>query len=468
MTLREPGQATKNMISIPPLRHWQAEERAVHGTQDKRAIFADPRMGKSLSAAVTMIDNPTDRTVLLTPRTVGSQWYDILTSTNTDWEVHKAYNLPSEKARKLLLSKPPGIVLLSDSILAPCADAIARYKPQGVYVDESHRYAGVSTHRGRAMRKIARKAEIVRLLTGTPVPNHEGSLWGQMTALDPERWGKFFTPFAEEYLVRDAVHPSKVLWVKELPKLYAMLLERASIYRREDEFGADQWLYNTRVLELPPRARRLYEQLAKKWVLDDPLVNPANAGVRLMRLQQLTSGFLVDEATKEVEWIHTERIDAVLADLEEVVASGKKAVLYFYFNPEGEKLYERAQSAYSATADVLYMAGVNTLDERDSVFRQVAENNRATLAIVQTDTGGVGRSFAAAGYSSFLSRNFSFVAYKQASDRMWEEGVPKFVTNYVFKNTVDMFVDKVLARKQTVHDALSSITLEEAVYGIGN
>lgn len=440
----------------------------MHGTQDKRAILADPRMGKSLAAAVAMIDNPTERTLVVSPRTVCPQWRDVLMAINGDWEVHKAYDISADKACQLLKAKPKGIVVLSDSILAPCVEAILKYKPQGAYVDESHRYAGVGTKRGRAMRRVVRQAEVARLLSGTPVPNHEGNLWGQMTALDPENWGTSFTKFADEYLVRDSSYPDKVLWVRNIPQLYNMLLQRASIYKREDEFGADDWEYVVRELELPPTARKLYDKLAKEWVLDDPNCNPANAGVRLMRLQQITAGFLPDAFTKEVKWLHEEKIDACLADLDEIVQSGKRAVVYYYFVEEGKKALDAIRNSFGKAADVFHIGKHTSLDERDRVFKYMDAGNRGlstAICVVATDCGGIGRSLASADYSHFLSQNFSFVAYKQARDRMWEPSVGKVVTLYRFRRTVDMFVGKTLDKKGDIHEAVRNATLEEIVYG---
>ena len=454
------------MYELPPLWKWQADELADHGLEPKRAIFASPRLGKSRVAAEGLLAAHEARSIVLAPLSVCPQWIDVLQSVLPQEPLYQGWGLPGATIRTMLKSGCSGILVLSDSMLAPCIDECLAWLGDGaLIVDESHRFAGVSTKRGRAMRRLAWKASYVRLLSGTPGPNHMGNLWGQMVALDKDRWDRSYERFANRFLIRDAMFPTKVLGVRNRGELQAMLLERASIVRREDVFGADSWQFVVRELDMPFALRKMYDTLARKWVLDAPKVSVENAAVRLLRLQQFTAGHLPHEEDfmqyTEVD-VHDIKIAACIDDLEEIVDSEEKAVVFYKFRREGDRMVAAARKAFPHIP-VLQLGGDTSTADRERVYATIEKCKGAAIAVVQTEAGGIGRSFAEAGYVHFLSEGFSFMAHEQARDRVYKPGVPRVVTSYRIRNTVDQFVGKALERKQNVHNLLRTADIEEWV-----
>ena len=153
----------------------------------------------------------------------------------------------------------------------------------------------MSTKRGRIYRRLAWHADGVRILTGTPVPNHYGSLWGQMVGLDQTEWFGSYEAFAQRYLIRDSMFPSIIHGYQNEKELYAKIRRFATIVRREDVFGPDTWQEVRRAVRLPAKAAKTYYKLAKEWFIDEPVtLDVTHTLARMTRLHQLTSGFLPD------------------------------------------------------------------------------------------------------------------------------------------------------------------------------
>lgn len=352
---------------------------------------------------------------------------------------------------------------MNDDVLAAMVEDVKKWRPDALIVDEAHRHKSPSAKRARAMRRLAWGTPWVRLLTGTPTPNHLGDIWGQMSALDPEEWGKSYEKFAGRYLIRDSMFPSKVLGYRFEDELQARMLRYASIVRREDVFGPDTWQIVRRRIPLPPKARAAYNDLVTRWsteVSSEGTVNADHILKRLTRLQQLAAGYLPTEEGDVVE-VHRAKVDAVLADLGEIAEAGEKAVLFHRFRWEGEKYLESiGKSVPCIRIDGSVSAGL-----RDRAVNYFAGHVGAMVAVVQTQSGGVGISFATAQHALFTSRGFSFTDDEQARDRIYKPGARRVVTYYEAENTVDDYIANVLAQKANVHDAVRHADWRTMAFG---
>ena len=462
---------------IPPLRPYQQAE--VHGFAHvpKRALFWQPRIGKTLASASSLQRGVPNllRAVVIAPYNVCPMWARLLP--NFGYSVVKLYEQPIAETIDLLRgARQPAVAVANYHRLGyPAAeqgskrytvgDLLALWKPDGLVIDESHEISSPSARWARQARALAWATPWVRCLSGTPVRNHYGSLWGQMAALDPAEWGYFYKDFKERYLVTDAVWPSMVLGYKNLDDLTERLRRTCSIKRREDVFGPDQWIIDVREVELPERAARLYERLAHEWLIDEAepalRIDGRHILTRLVRLQQIASGYLVPDGG-EPELIHRAKIDAVLGDLGELVASQEKAVVYHRFRWEGEQL---AAGAATLGAPVLVINGDVPAREREEVERRIAADPGPLVALVQTQSGGVGISFAAATYALVVSQGFSFIAEEQARDRIFAPGVPRHVMYYRSLGTVDEYIAEVQDKKLSLHNDFVNIDRRDLCFG---
>lgn len=448
---------------------WQRTEHAQHGTDPKRAEFASPRLGKSLVALAAALESGCDRILITSPIVACPQWARLVRDCGiTPVEL---YGCPTKIGAEVLeqLAVARGklqIVVMNDDKLPWLSDELFRWKPQYLIGDESHRFAGVSTKRGRNYRRLASFAEGVRILTGTPVPNHYGSLWGQMVGLDRDEWFGSYEAFAQRYLIRDAMFPSIVLGYQHEQELYDKIRRFAAIIRREDVFGPDTWQEVLRPVTLPAKAAKVYRKLAKEWFIDEPItLDVAHTLARMTRLHQLTSGFLPDLESEDrsVLELHRAKRDAILADLEQIVEDGEKAVIFHRFTAEGNALHGDIAKTFGIP--VLKIDGGTSSAARDDVYEVMEKHQGACVAVIQTQSGGIARSLAEAQHVMFASRGFSFVEEEQARDRVYKPGQRRIVYDYVAEETIDEYIADVLARKANIHEAVRNADRESVVFG---
>jgi hypothetical protein len=333
-------------------------------------------------------------------------------------------------------------------------------------VDESHYIVSPSGGWARCVRRLAQQTvPWVRLLSGTPAPNHYGNLWGQLAALNPDEFGWSYKAFADRWLILNPVFPSQVDGYRDLDTLEPLLKAYCSFKRRDEVFGPDDWITNVVEVDMPPQASRQYARLAREWLIDDPddnlLVEAGHILTRMTRLQQLASGYLVDDTTGDERLVHTAKLDVCVADHERLIAAGEKAVIFHRFRWEGRELEARLRGK----CRLLVINGDVSAEQRDEVQRAIEEDAGPIIAIVQTQSGGIGVSYRNAAYCSFFSQSFSFVQEEQARDRIYVPGSPRFVTWYRTMGTVDEFIAERLELKLTMHDNLTRIDRSEIAFG---
>lgn len=443
----------------------QQYELDQNGSKHKRMMCWSPRLGKSRAALDFILKHKPLRAVISAPLIVCPQWVSLLTDAGLTPIL--GYGISTTRASSSLQSYPNGIFVVNDDRLAPLLSSILRWKPEMYIGDESHRFRGVSSKRGKAMRKIAWVCDKVRLLTGTPTPNHMGNLWGQLVAVNKDSWGSSYEQFARKFLIRDPVFKNRVLGVLRTDELRAKLLDCASILRREDVFGPDQWQTIVRYVDLPIPALALYRKLVKEWIIEDSFktgetIDATHKLKRIVRLQQLTSGYLPDEEGR-VHRVHTAKIDTVFADLEEIIEANEKVIIFHRFTHEGLEYYERACNTYGSE-HVFRIAGDVDTTIRTHSIDLFNTSKAGCIFICQTQSGGIGISFASATHAFFVSQGFNFDDEQQARDRIYSPGDRKCVTYFRVRNSVDGFISRILEAKANIHVAITSADIRELAF----
>jgi SNF2 family DNA or RNA helicase len=449
---------------LPPMWRHQARELEQNHHKPKLALFWSPRMGKTRAAAEDARKSGLPRGLVTAPLSVCNDWVDMLVALGfTVVPAHKAPVKSLTKIRELRASG--AVIVINDDKLPAACEELLRFDPQFCIFDEAHRLKRPSGKKSRAARRLGYNAQRVRLLTGTPAPNHYGDLWApmSMTSRDENEWGSAFGRFRERFLIYDYMFPSRILGHKNTDVLQGLILKYASIVRREDVFGPDDFQYVTRSVELPPHARKLYDTFADKWMLDEPALKADNVLTHILRLRQIAAGYA------ETELVHTALIDRLLADLGEVVESGEKAIVYHQFRWEGAQAASRARAELHVP--VYEYHGDVGPDDRKRIEREFNTTPGARVAFVQIQSGGTGISFASAEHLMFLSSTFSFAEMCQARDRVYApdpelgKGKRRVIYDYRAKETIHDFIGEVLARKGSVHEALRNADREAIAYG---
>jgi SNF2 family DNA or RNA helicase len=453
------------------LRDWQEREAADHHDTPKRAMLCEPRTGKTLACIESLKRSKfaSSSILIIAPVSFASSWADQVADA-LGCEVLRGYGQPTAKLYvQLKLARQAGkrivCVLTYGQIwrsTTACRfkEELRKWKWPALIIDELHRIASPSSRQARVARLLSWDAQWVRGLTGTPVPAHYGNLWGQMAAINPEVWGESFGAFARRELILDPMYPSRVIGVRDEARLLRMVAEDSCVVRRNEVFGADQWEYVTREIELPKPARALYSKLAKDWIAenDGKAVVADHALTRLVRFQQITSGFIAD-STGGLHEIQRAKIDAVLDDLSEIKAQGEKVVLFHRFKWE-HSAYVTALGKVSGMA-LFAIDGSTKAEDRVGIAEKFNKHRGPAVVVAQIQAASEALSFAEAQHVFFVSTNFSLKDNLQARDRVFKPGQCRVVTNFIVKKSVDEFIHRKIGEKKPMHDAVMGGTLEE-------
>ena len=195
-----------------------------------------------------------------------------------------------------------------------------------------------------------------------------------------------------------------------------------------------------RLVELEPAARRTYRDLVRDSYaeLGDGAVTATNILTRLMRLSQLTGGFIGNDDDPKPRQISRAKLAALEDIIDQAAAEGKKLVVIARFVPEIKAitaLLEKMGIAYSCV-----MGGVKDRDAQVAAF----QNDPAVSVFVgQIATAGLGITLTAASTLVFYSLDYSMSNFEQAKARIHRVGQGEKCT-YIYLTTWGTVDEKVL------------------------
>lgn len=201
-----------------------------------------------------------------------------------------------------------------------------------------------------------------------------------------------------------------------------------------------------RYVELESAAMKIYRDLVMDSYaeLGKGEVTVTNILTRLLRLSQITGGFIGDDEGGPVQRVSTAKEEALGDIVEDVLQSGKKLVVMARFIPEIKaicRLLEKKDIRYS-----LLMGGVKDREEQVAAFQNDPE---VQVFVGQIATAGLGVTLTAASTMVFYSLDYSMSNFEQAKARIHRVGQKENCT-YLYltaKGTVDEKVLKALRDK---------------------
>jgi SNF2 family DNA or RNA helicase len=205
-----------------------------------------------------------------------------------------------------------------------------------VVADESTKLKGFrlrqGTTRAKALASVAH-TQIKRFveLTGTPAPNGLADLWGQAWFLDRgHRLGKTYDAFRQRWFEKS--YDGYSISPKDFAQgqIQAALRDLCITIEAKDWFDLREPIITNIYVDLPARARALYEDMEKRMFmeLDEHQVEAFGAAARTIKCLQIASGAAyVGDAGTEWREVH----DVKLQALEDIVEeSGGMPVLVAY------------------------------------------------------------------------------------------------------------------------------------------
>lgn len=326
--------------------------------------------------------------------------------------------------------------------------------PDLIVCDEGHKIKTHNISASKAMHRLGAKAGYRLLLTGTLITNKAIDVFSPYKFLNPAIFGTSFYAFRSRYfdMVGYGNH-TPVLKKSMEAELSARLHSIAYRAAKADCLDLPETTDIIRQVELEPAARKIYRSLVKENFaeLASGEVTAPNVLTRLLRLSQLTGGFLGSDENAAVQQISSAKLSAMEDILESAVAEGQKLVIIARFLPEIRAICKELDGR-----GLRYACITGEVQDRAAQVAQFQNDPDVPVFVGQIATAGLGLTLTAASTMVFYSLDYSMSNYEQAKARIHRVGQrnPCTYIHLIAKGTVDEKVLTALRNKADLAKAL--------------
>lgn len=352
-----------------------------------------------------------------------------------------------------------------------------------VAIDEAHRLGNPQSTTSKFAGDLAETARFRVALTGTPLQHDPLNAWGVMRFVDATVFPKSFAQFKRRYARMGGYMGREIVEWTNLDELQE-ILARNSFTVGKDVLKLPPQVFSVRYGELSAdetlkyrEMEKLFEVFLQGGVTQEDLVELAaemargsqlpneattvaasNVLARLMKLSQMSSGFIMDEEKIPHE-IGTSKLDLLEETLSEIDHS-EPLVIFVRFVYDIARIRKRLAAKGYRVAEL--SGSRNQLEEW--------QKGEYDTLVVQLQSGSEGVNFTWCGgkqckYCIFFSKDYRWEKHEQSLSRIHRPGQNEttiFIT-LIMQNTVDETIERVLDKRG---DLLKAIIEQRTIAGL--
>lgn len=442
-------------LTLMPHQEYGRELALLH---DRFCFFYDTRTGKTPLSLSIIYDDlreyPEHKWLVICP----------LILIDNAWLEDANKFLPNIKTISLHAATPQQRLKKMDeeaSIYITNVESFAKYRQQleskikfnGCIVDES---STMKSHKSKVSKEIVDFAQSMNrfyLLSGSPAPNGEWEYYMQLKAIDFYGVHQSYTQFKEHFFVNVSYNPQYEKLVVR-PDRKDELLEfigRYSLYvDKEDVLDTPGRTFHEIEIDMPDNLKAAYKEMKNNLALelDDTDIIVNSTAAKLNKLNQITSGFIMDtqaikenafyEDSNKEEWYLLD--DYRFKKLNELLnneCAGEQVLIWANYRKEFElikaMLGEKCKCVYGA---------VSIADKNEAIkdFKQ----GTIQYLVANPASADKGLTLTNAHICVYFSLNWSYELYKQSMERIYgaKSSQPKHCHYYIMIATGT--IDRVL------------------------
>lgn len=436
--------------------------------------FMEMRLGKTPTTlneiALFIRDHGFTRAVVISPNSYKEDWKAECIKYGLSMEPYVYQAIDHDRIAKEVLAKKDGVMLIVNYEALKSSHIekfVAQFIDQKTYfvVDESIKIKNPESLQTKAVHRLSLGAKVVRELTGLPMTQGPHDLFSQLRTLRAIP-GKNYYAFRNNFCKMGGYKNKVIKGVKNEEELNRLIGSTAFLAKRKDWMNyKDPEFYNVR-LNLDPVQQKHYKEIDKEFVTlleDGTEVTVEQVITKMMKLQQISSGFLYLPEGKAVELMDmrkTPKIIKLLELLEDEIPG--KIVVPYHYSKSGQVLLEvLTEAGYNPAA----IFGGLQMDKmgKDVVSEKRKFNNDPScrVMVLQIVAGKYGHDLsgvdgARVEHMVFYENTYSLDDRTQIEMRIsggdnqnWNNVYMDFVSSEVEKNAT-----KALAKKQSVVNAV--------------
>lgn len=328
--------------------------------------------------------------------------------------------------------------------------------------DESILAKNRNTHAFKRGLELSRNAKVVRILTGKPVVQGPHDLWSQLRLIK-ELNGFNYYAFRNWFCKMGGFMMKQVTGYREenRPQLQAILNSCSFIATRKEwgkELPTD---YETRSSEILPIQAKHYKEMEQEFITYLRSGQPVTADqvvTKHIKLQQISSGFLIDENKKIHQLVEPKELPKLI-DLKESLeneVSHKALVICFYVHSVKTLLEQLNEYRPALIAGEILMHSLGRRVEKEKHWFN--NDPRCKVMIAQIQAVKYGHNLAANGECDtifYYENTYSLDDRSQSEQRPQgeEQKVNLHVIDYA-STKVERRIIRALQRKEKISDAI--------------
>ncbi|MEX0892965.1 MAG: DEAD/DEAH box helicase [Gemmatimonadota bacterium] len=337
------------------------------------------------------------------------------------------------------------LVLTTYALAARDHEALAAVAWRRVVLDEAQNIKNAATRQARAIRALPSERRVA--LTGTPVENRLSELWSIMDFLNPGLLG------AERGFRRDYALPIERYRDGERADALRRLTAPFILRRLKTDGGIIRDLPDKQEMKvycnLTPEQATLYQAVVDEMMLrieeSEGMERRGAVLAGMLRLKQVCnhpSHMLADRSPLPARSGKLARLEEIL---EEVLASGERALVFTQFAAWGERLQAHLRERFRR--EVFFLSGRTGRGERERLVAHFQGPEGPPILLLSLKAGGVGLNLTAANHVIHFDRWWNPAVEDQATDRAFRIGqrrnvqVRKFVCAGTLEERIDAMIE---------------------------
>jgi hypothetical protein len=351
-------------------------------------------------------------------------------------------------------------------------DAIKSFRPDLVIVDESHRLKSASSNVSRAAARIGKLCPRRLILTGTVMPHSPMDVWGQWRFLEPEafyipdkrlpsgRRPMSFGAFQDRYGVFGGWQGRQVIGYKNLGEMQAVMEANSIVVKKADALDLPPVMDVTVPVHLSPTERKVYDDMKDQLATvmsDGTFASVPNRLAQMMRLRQITSGYLPDD-NGVTRIIGSSKVDAAISTVTDTLAGQRRVVVFAHFRQEVASLADRLRHDEPKT-EVMTITGDTPPREREALRKRFGSDEEQRIVLVaqmRTLSLAVNELVSAshAVFTSLSERRDDVVQARDRLNRLGQTGQSVTFWNVEVPGSVDEVIRKAHLERESIEAAL--------------
>lgn len=490
MTIDSRLAAYVERFNMTPFNH-QLDGIRMLLEKDNFGLFDEMGVGKSAqvvnAACILSEERVIDTVLVVSPASVRSVWTnedrDLGEISKHSWASADVMEFHSRGLRGVFQrvcsgTRPLTWVVTNYEFIRPAKNrdrliATLGGRPFLMVLDESSMIKNHRAIQTKSCLQIGLHAARRVILNGTPITNSPGDLWSQMRFLSPQILPfKNFFSFRARYAVMGGWQNKQIVQWVNLEELQDRV--RPWVLRREKKDCLDlpEKTYTQVEVPLTPESWERYKSMrdeAIAWFGENPSA-AAQAGVKAMRLAQLTSGVLGGvEGEEDACLVSYEKFEFLRCWVIERLEENPyfKVIVWSRFRPQLDLIYEKL----AEVIPTYRLCGGQSHAEREAAKLPFMRPTReAALLSAQPHAGGFGLNLVQANTVVYASNDHALGSRLQSEDRVHRPGqnrnvlyIDVMATGPKGQRTVDHVIVKNLRKKQDLANWTASAWKEALV-----